>query len=899
MRSDALRSELRRQDTRCAAEPITVPGGVQSQGILLAVDPAEPFRLVAASANAERLVSGGEPLNLDLGSILGEDFVGQLRQAVDQDLLRPAAPWEIALELDGTQWDVVSHEHAGLVLIELIPAAPTDALAALAATRLLQRALAGLRGSEADLTELGFVTVRNIRQLTGYERVLVYRFDEDWNGQAVAEDMVPDYPAPLLGLHFPESDIPAQARALYRTSLIRVTESRDASTAPLRARPGWNQPIDLSYARLRSMSPVHLQYHRNLGVDGSMSISIMDGSRLWGLVVCHHRTPHRVTGAQRAAALALTDAFALRIRPAQLAGMEEARRAEQAHYSALIGQLAADDDLQSALTAGPVTLLDLFKAPGAAVVRGDNVTTLGMVPPAAEIASLAGWLRAEAPAGDVYCTLGLALAMPGWKHVDVASGLLAVFLDGDRTDMLLWFRPEEPQQVSWGGNPTKQPDARGIVLPRRSFERWVEERRGLAEPWAPHEVEIATLLRHAITDVILSNVRRVAALSDQLRQSQKMEAVGQLTGGLAHDFNNLLGGIISSLELGRMRITQGRTGDLDRYFAAALGAASRAASLTHRLLAFSRRQTLDPRPVDANRLIASMEDLIRRTMGPGVQLDVVMAAGLWSILCDANQLENALLNLSLNARDAMPSGGRLTIEATNVRMDDAVAAGYDMSPGHYVGISVSDTGTGMTPEVAARVFEPFYTTKPLGRGTGLGLSMVYGFTRQSGGETRIYSEPGQGTTIRMYLPRNVGATPVEEDAPKPLVAAPTGASILVVDDEPVLRAMVCEALTDAGFTVSEAANAPDALAWLSALPAMPAAVDLLLTDVGLPGMNGRELAEAARARDPELRVLFITGYAENAALAGGLLGPQTQVLTKPFNIEVLVEKVRTMTEGLR
>ena len=279
---------------------------------------------------------------------------------------------------------------------------------------------------------------------------------------------------------------------------------------------------------------------------------------------------------------------------------------------------------------------------------------------------------------------------------------------------------------------------------------------------------------------------------EALRQSQKMEAVGQLTGGIAHDFNNLLTGIIGSLELLQVTAAQGRTTEIDRYVAAAQGASKRAAALTHRLLAFSRRQTLDPKPTDVNRLVIGMEELIRRTVGPQITVEVVTAGGLWSTLIDASQLENALLNLCINARDAMPEGGRITIETANKWLDERAAKDRDLPPGQYLSLCVTDTGTGMTPDVIARAFDPFFTTKPIGQGTGLGLSMVYGFVRQSGGQVRIYSEVGHGTTMCLYLPRHYGdsAETVAAAAPATSAHARSGKTVLVVDDEPSVRMLV-------------------------------------------------------------------------------------------------------------
>jgi PAS domain S-box-containing protein len=386
------------------------------------------------------------------------------------------------------------------------------------------------------------------------------------------------------------------------------------------------------------------------------------------------------------------------------------------------------------------------------------------------------------------------------------------------------------------------------------------------------------------------------AAEEALRQAQKMEAVGQLTGGIAHDFNNLLQGITGSLDLVRKRIAQGRLGELERFITGAMTSADRAAALTHRLLAFSRRQPLDPRPVRVNPLVASMEDLLRRSLGEQFNLELVLAGGLWLTLCDANQLENALLNLAINARDAMPGGGRLTIETCNAHLDsDYAARQREVKPGQYVCVSVTDTGVGMDAATMAKAFDPFFTTKPLGQGTGLGLSMIYGFARQSEGHAKIYSEVGQGTTFKLYLPRHLG--PVEEEeirrrALPPALASERGETVLVVEDEAVLRGLIAEVLGDLGYQALEAATGPDGLAILQS----ERRIDLLITDIGLPGLNGRQLVDAARALRPELRVLFMTGYAENAAVASGFLEPGMAMITKPFAMDALATRI---SEALR
>ena len=382
-----------------------------------------------------------------------------------------------------------------------------------------------------------------------------------------------------------------------------------------------------------------------------------------------------------------------------------------------------------------------------------------------------------------------------------------------------------------------------------------------------------------------------------LRQSQKMEAVGQLTGGLAHDFNNLLAVITGSLELLALRVSQGRVSEIDRFVTAAQTAAKRASSLTHRLLAFSRRQTLDPKPTAIDRLVVGIEDMIQRTVGPGIAIEMALTDGLWNTRVDPHQLENALLNLCINARDAMPDGGKLSIETANHDLGGAIAASRDMPPGEYVALSVSDTGSGMTPEVIARAFEPFFTTKPMGLGTGLGLSMIYGFARQSDGQVRIHSEVGKGTTVTIFLPRSEDGLSIAEEAET--IAKPgqaeRGQTVLVVDDEANIRMLVVDVLSDLGYSAIEAHDGPAALKILQS----DIRIDLLVTDVGMPGgMNGRQVADAGRAIRPGLKTLFITGYAENAVVSHGHLEQGMAIVTKPFALDVLANRVKDLiSEG--
>ena len=401
-------------------------------------------------------------------------------------------------------------------------------------------------------------------------------------------------------------------------------------------------------------------------------------------------------------------------------------------------------------------------------------------------------------------------------------------------------------------------------------------------------------LNERLEHEVQAEVARRAEAEEALRQAQKMEAVGQLTGGIAHDFNNLLAGISGSLEIISRRLSQGKTDGIDKFINGAQASAQRAAALTQRLLAFSRRQTLDPKPTDVNRLVLGMEDLIQRTVGPAIKLEVVGAAGLWPTKVDPAQLESSLLNLAINARDAMPGGGRITIETANKWLDARAGRERDLPPGQYISVCVTDTGTGIPKDIAERIFDPFFTTKPIGQGTGLGLSMIHGFVRQSGGQIRVYTEPGQGTTMCLYLPRYIGE--LSEEAPQvPSAISETGSgqTVLVIDDEPTVRMLIVEVLEEAGYAALQAEDGPSGLRILQS----GVQIDLLITDVGLPGgMNGRQVADAARVSRPDLKILFVTGFAENAAVANGHLEPGMAVITKPFVMTELASRIEEMIE---
>jgi signal transduction histidine kinase/CheY-like chemotaxis protein len=605
---------------------------------------------------------------------------------------------------------------------------------------------------------------------------------------------------------------------------------------------------------LEELAPEAAAAFQKIGIGATICMPLVKAGRLTALMAIHNRFAHEWTDHELALIHDVTErswAHIERVR-AELARRESAERLSIAAHAAQIGtfdfnpgtgELVWDDrcrELFGVPPGAPIT----YQVFLAGLHKDDRDQTDQAVRDA-----LDPTLRA--PFDTQYRTIGLTDGVERW----IAATGHAFFKESTATRFVGTVLDISAQKEA----------AAALEDINATLEKRVEERT--------------------------SQLRRT---EEALRQSQKMEAVGQLTGGIAHDFNNLLQGITGALERAQRRIETGRTPEAERYIKIAVDSAARAAALTHRLLAFSRRQTLDPRPTDINRLIAGMEELIRRTMGPVVSVEVVGAGGLWAVHVDTSQLENSLLNLCINARDAMPDGGNLTIETANKWLDDRGARERDLPPGQYVSLCVTDTGTGMTPEVITRAFDPFFTTKPLGRGTGLGLSMIYGFARQSGGQVRIYSEAGKGTTMCLYFPRYLGEVQEEEQKPSDLVERGFGETVLVVDDAEDIRMLIAEVLSENYYNILEAADGASALKILTSRKP----VHLLVTDVGLPGgMNGRQLAEAARLARKGLKVLFITGYAENAAVGGGHLERGMEVLAKPFAMSTLANKVREMLEA--
>ena len=951
-----------------------------------------------------------------------------------------------------------------MICVELEPATSGQAFGS--PVTMAQSVLAGLNRARS-LMELCQLAARDIRGLTGYDRVMVYRFDHDEHGEVVAEARA-SHLRPFLGMHYPATDIPQQARRMFLQQRVRLIADVHAEPVPMIVGAAQDTadgaPLDMTYCTWRSVSPIHLEYLRNMGVAASCSIALtLYGAgrqpRLWGLIACHHDTPYWMDADLRASVDMISQVMSVLLHSLGDAQVEQHRREQSGVIASLAGRLNQPGSMIDAVASLGPDLLGLASADGALLRIGGEVRCLGQTPPPDDALHALSVLFGVAK-GSLLALDDLALRFPGLAScARDGSGVLLQPLSPGTDDAILWFRQEEQHTVVWAGNPDKLaasgPEP-GRLTPRKSFEAWKQVTHGRARRWTPPDLASAGDVQRAIEAEALRRVRTTlqgveerlgfaltagslgtweidpgvpilqasalmkaqfgvpadatldyeqmlaailvedragyrlkltrelahdssfnaqfrirrpdgserwieqrgrrvqrpghrptltgvsvditarkqieaelaqyrdklevlvgertaeleAALAtlrgevleresteQTLRQSQKMEAVGQLTGGIAHDFNNLLTIISVSLEMMQAGLAGGdppRAGldeaalrNLNRHAEVARRSVGRATALTQRLLTFARMQVLTPQAVDINAMVTGMQDLIVRTMGSTIEVRLVLDGEIDSTFCDINQLENALLNLCLNARDVMPDGGRLTIQTANVNFDHGYVERHaDVHVGHYVALWVTDTGAGMAPEVMARAFDPFFTTKPAGQGTGLGLAMVYGFVRQSEGHARIDSEPGAGTTICLYLPTHMqsgGNLGVGRNTPRE-------STVLVVEDEAALRSLITEWLRGRGYVTYEAADGPTALRFLQS----DLHVDLLVTDVGLPGMNGQQLADEARRRQPGLKVLFTTGYLGEAS-SRVVLDPQAHALLKPFTLDALEAEIQALT----
>ncbi|WP_245524636.1 histidine kinase dimerization/phosphoacceptor domain -containing protein [Methylobacterium nonmethylotrophicum] len=708
----------------CEQEPIHVPGAIQPHAVLVAAD-VESLTVVACSSNVRDALDR-DPLGLPLAEVLDGGLVEQIRESLQGEAVDPGriVRQRIVLPAAGLPVEAVAHRNGErlIVELELAPAHPEDFRSASQLDTEL--AIARLRGADT-LDGAAQVAARETRALTGFDCVLVYRFDPDWNGAAIAEDKDPAWTRSLLGLRFPASDIPAQARALYTRSKSRFVIDRDYVPVPLVATAATaNAPVDLTFAQARSLSPIHLEYQRNLGVNGSMSVSILVEGRLWGLMIGHHRRPHYVAPETRAAATVLAEAFAMRVYELESRRLWQEQQAHLALESELVRELARSEDFVSALTENAHTLLDLFDARGAATVSDDAVRALGETPPPDAILTIAAWLRATLPPDRTsYATAEFAAAHPpSAPFAACASGLLAAFVDAERRHLLLWFRPEVPSTVTWGGDPRKPVLAGSgpvAVLPRRSFERWVEERRGVSEPFAPWQVGIAEALAQAVEGVVLRQRRKIAELTGLLADKERLLAQKDLlTREIDHRVKNSLQIVSAFLQMQRRQVTDPASQ------AAFAETAARVMSVARVHDSLYQAESVDE--VDLGQTIETLCADLAGMAGEGHAVDLDAEPGLMVPYRKAVALSLIATELITNAFKYAyaDAGGRVAVSVVGE------AEGR-------VRLSVCDEGKGLPtgwPDAPAR-------------GTGLGMKLIRAMLDQINARLEVENRPGACFTV--------------------------------------------------------------------------------------------------------------------------------------------------------
>ncbi|MEC4722301.1 ATP-binding protein [Noviherbaspirillum sp. CPCC 100848] len=885
----------------CDKEAIHDPELIQPFGALLALEMPD-LRVTRASENIEQLlgIAASDAIGRSLRDIIGEEPFGRLADALHEGELHSVSP--MFMNIAGRKHAChMYYNSTGTTLIaefemedEKLPVRiPHPGLLG----ELPFAAIHECRSHE----ELARLLAREVRRVTGFDRVIVYRFDEDWHGVVIAEERNERYNHSFLGHHFPASDIPVPARKLFSLNRLRMIPDVRYTPVPLLPHPqaAGSARLDMTYCMLRNVAPVHLEYLSNMDVRASLTLSLMCGDKLWGMVTCHNRSAATVPLHARQHCKVLGEVASYAI--AGIARNEQVREGDmRKNELKRVQDIFADStDFPEAIRSASPSILRAVDADALVIRLEGQLFELGATVPPAAYELVRQALERELRGGLAYSRNMSSLNSGLASAAQIASGALYCRLN-EHGDYLLALRAEVIEARKWAGNPYKPVDlpAGGRLHPRKSFELWQESVRGYSRRWNGVDLDAAKELRRLLLerseqiarkafegawqqerdrssdileamgegfllvdrdfaivrinaeglrltgknaddvlgrrlwdvwpdandsfsgqayrramdervslsiekdigdsrqDPLWVHIRiypstdglalffsdiskrknmeaalrsmndtleeRVAERTEELKrtheqllQSQKMEALGQLTGGIAHDFNNLLSSIVSSHDMLRLRLQQGNVHELERYVGTASRATERAANLTQRLLSFARKQDLKAAPLDVNLLVESVRELIEQAVGSGMRIELATEDDLWTTLCDAHQLENALLNLAINARDAMQQGGTISIITRNVSRNEAAGlAPVRLAPGDYIRISVSDTGTGMPPEVAERAFDPFFTTKPPGKGTGLGLSMIYGFAKQSGGAIGIDTAEGKGTTVHLYLPRH-------------------------------------------------------------------------------------------------------------------------------------------------
>jgi len=717
----------------CEREPIHIPGSIQPNAVLLAAD-AATLLVTAFSANVAEIVEPTDPplLGRPLSNVLPVPFMDTVRARLGSGTLDEGRSIRRRLNFAGqpeVNYLAVAHVHAGRLIVEIEREPDIADDFRLASQIDTELAVARLRAAET-LAGAARLAALEIRGLTGFEAVLVYRFDSDWNGEAIAEDKSPDWSRSLLGLHFPASDIPAQARALYTKANSRFVIDRDAVPVALVGAPGGaNAPIDLTFAQHRSLAPIHLEYQRNLGVNGSMSISIMVDGRLWGLMIGHHRRPHYVPPETRAAATVLTDAFAMRVQEIESRRLWAERQAHLDVEGRLVRSLTRSDDFVAALTGGVTTLLNLFDATGAGIVSGDRATLIGRTPPPEAVVALAGWLRDTLPTGETrFASSTFTTVYPeAAAYREVASGVLAAFVDEGRETLLVWFRPEMPSTVTWGGDPRKPVLAGSgsvAVLPRRSFERWVEERTGHANPWAEWQANLASSLAEAVEGVVLRQRRKIDELTGLLAEKERLLSQKDLlTREIDHRVKNSLQIVSAFLQMQRRQIADAAA----RQAFAETSARVMSVARVHDSLYQADRVD----EVDLGVTIESLCKDLAGLAGDGHSVDLTVERGMMVPYRKAVALSLIATELVTNAFKyaSTPTGGgrvEVTVSAT------------DGEGG--VQLKVCDDGRGLPDDWA----EPRTSSA---QGSGLGMKLIRAMLDQINARLDVVNNPGACFTI--------------------------------------------------------------------------------------------------------------------------------------------------------
>ncbi|SDN87246.1 photoactive yellow protein [Methylobacterium phyllostachyos] len=714
----------------CEREPIHIPGSIQPNAVMLAAD-AGTLMVLAYSANVDEILDPLDPplAGRPLAEILPSAFVQTIRSRLASGTLEDGRSVRTRLTFPGRDatYYAVAHAHAGRLIVECEQEPDSTEDFATASQVDTELAVGHLREA-ATLAEAARIAALETRALTGFEAVLVYRFDPDWNGEAVAEDKARDWSRSLLGLRFPASDIPAQARALYTKAKSRFVIDRDSVPVGLVAASGaGNGPIDLTFAQHRTLSPIHLEYQRNLGVNGSMSISIMVEGQLWGLMIGHHRRPHYVTPETRSAATVLTDAFAMRVEEIEARRLWAERQAHLDVEGHLVRRLTRSDDFVAALTTGGTTLLDLFSATGAGIVSGERVTLIGRAPPAGLVTAIADWLRTQVPVAEyAYSSSSFASEYPdAAPHREIASGLLAAFVDQSRENLLLWFRPEVPSTVTWGGDPRKPVLAGSgpvAVLPRRSFERWVEERTGFAAPWAEWQIQLAGSLAEAVEGVVLRQRRKIDELTSLLAEKERLlEQKDLLTREIDHRVKNSLQIVSAFLQMQRRQISDGEA----RQAFADTSARVMSVARVHDSLYQAERVD----EVDLGHTIENLCNDLAGLAGEGHAVDLTAEPGLMVPYRKA-------VALSLIATELVTNAFKYAANATGGgRVEVSVSSA---GPGE-VQLRVCDDGAGLPADWA--------DAKARGKGSGLGMKLIRAMLDQINARLDVANNPGACFTI--------------------------------------------------------------------------------------------------------------------------------------------------------